>query len=1120
MDIKRVKSVAHMPRGWRILLVVGFILSVLSTATECAVRASITADDPIDTIEEQAQALLSTPGLALPGVEQVHIRQIAEIDGELRVCLAVPRSALAQGGWSGIEVLTDQVMRALYPLGVVRLSVQAWDPAADRCRPLSDLAPRGQTEAPIVTMETALPAETQQATAFSRSLAGKTIYVSAGHGWFWNGSQWRTQRPVYQGFIEDHNNAEVVTQFLIPYLENAGARVIPVRERDWSSFQALADNDAGPPAYVEEGEWGTGSSGPGYAGGTYRYAIATSGPATAVARWMLTIPTDGTYAVYAWVYPGTNRVPDAHYTIHHAGGATGVTLDQRLGPRTWRYLGTFPFHAGTAVVTLDNRTDHSGTYAVIADAIRVGGGTFDRLDGLSLLAPATTYSSPTPPSSAPGKPWWEVGTFYWSQVMGLNPDDWPYFNDVVARPMMARWYQRTLHADAVYLSWHTNGSRGDARGTVSYVHNGETYPRTPGSLELQAAVHQELVHDIRAGWDPNWTDRGMGQLNLGELRMLWDESDPAARIPGVLLEIAFHDNYDDAAALKEPLFEQLAARAVYQGIVHYFEQRDGINLTLAPEPPTHLRVQNLGGGALRVTWHPSPTDDVGLRGDPPTAYRVYTSHDGLAWETPIEVTGTSATLEGLTDGETLYVKITAINAGGESFPTETAGARVGDARLLLVNGFDKLNRFGLVVDDDPVEGENLRMWIQQINSRDYIVHHGQAVPIDIPWDSSSNEAVSDGEIDLTDYDVVDWILGEEASEVNGSLDETEREHLKEFLRAGKSLMVSGSEFGWDLVELGRDPAFLPTELHTQYVADDAETYTARATSAGALSDLGDVHFDAPDEYDVDYPDILAAADAGALAAMTYIGGEGGTAVVQFAAGCQRLLVMGFPFETLRQEERPDFMAAAMEFLWPCQIDTRIVNPGDGSAFKITPVFTGTVYGTEVERVELQLQTESGSYWSGTTWSAQPAWFVASGVNPWSYLLLAMGEGTYTLRARAVGTAGVDQSPDEVQFIIDHTAPRSPVPIAPQEGAEVMGPVVTLRWQSSADDGSLVSYEVHLDSTTVTVDTTSLMRVLGEGAHVWQVRALDAAGNTSAWSAPQEFQVNVERVWLPLVLKVY
>jgi len=47
-----------------------------------------------------------------------------------------------------------------------------------------------------------------------------------------------------------------------------------------------------------------------------------------------------------------------------------------------------------------------------------------------------------------------------------------------------------------------------------------------------------------------------------------------------------------------------------------------------------------------------------------------------------------------------------------------------------------------------------------------------------------------------------------------------------------------------------------------------------------------------------------------------------------------------------------------------------------------------------------------------------------------------------------------------------------------------------------------------------------MRVLGEGAHVWQVRALDAAGNTSAWSAPQEFQVNVERVWLPLVLKVY
>jgi len=837
------------------------ICVVFLTAVLCLTSGAAKAAAPPDLpsppeLLATATLLLGSGVAPAPGAEggRIAVHSVSAEGESITVCLEVPVDDLAADGWLGMEAIEESVSNALIPLPWQALSVQALDAESGTCRPLSDFAPATQpdrigleAELERAGLMAALAAEppalnADAATMYPASLAGKTVYISAGHGWFWNGSAWKTQRIPYQSIIEDHNNAEAVTQYLIPYLENAGATVMPVRERDWSASAAVADNDAGIPSYVETGSWSTGGSGTGYAGGSYRYAVATEGGSTATATWALNVTEQGVFAVYAWVFPGSNRVPDAHYTVHHAGGSTEVLVDQRVFPNTWRYLGTFPFHTGVATVQLSNRTDATGgPYAVIADAIRIGGGTFDSLSGLPLLTSATTYAGGDPPTSAPYEPWWETSTFYWSQHVGLDPYDsrWDYYNDVVARPMAARWYQETSTADAVYISWHTNGSNGTVRGTVSYVHNEETYPRTDGSLQLQAAVHDELVHDIRAGWDANWRDLNKRQLNLGELRMLWDPDYAYARVPGVLLEIAFHDNYDDALALKDPGFNQLAARAVYQGIVGYFDGLDGHpgDLVLAPEPPTHLRVENIGAGSLRAAWQASPTDAVGLRGAAAMAYHVYTSIDGFAWGAPVTVAGTETVLTGLSVGETRYVKVTGINAGGESFPTEVLGARVGDAALLIVSAFDKLNRFGLVPENDPVEGYNLRMWVDQMNSYDYVVHHGQAVPAEYAWDSASNEAIMAGSITLGAYDLVDWILGEETTSVDGTFNSTERALVDAYLAQDRALMVSGSEFGWELEELGGGPDFLHNTLHTDYVADDAATYTARPVAGRAFSGL-------------------------------------------------------------------------------------------------------------------------------------------------------------------------------------------------------------------------------------------------------------------------------------------
>ncbi|MGC9469255.1 MAG: fibronectin type III domain-containing protein [Anaerolineae bacterium] len=1105
------------------------LAALLLASIACLVGLSASAavqvpPDPADRVTDLLMAI-SSERYGLPPDLPLH--SISSDDGDITVCFRVPREVLSEGGWMGMEQLVLYVRDALIEMPWETLSVQAWDSAEGRCRPVSDFAPREPVTAPEAEPSTTAqePAVEAQATSLG-SLAGKTVYVSAGHGWLWN-TYWeayRTQRIVYQGFIEDHNNAEVVTQYLIPYLENAGATVVPVRERDWSPVTWLSDDDDGYPTYMQSGTWTIGTLAPGYDGGTYRFASSVAGAPTAQATWTVDVTVPGEYAVYAWVLPGSNRIPDAHYTVHHAGGATETIISQEVQRTTWRYLGTFPFYAGPATITLDNRTAVQPGDVVIADAVRIGGGSFDDLSAIPMPIPTDTSSGP---SAAAFKPWWETCTFYWSQWMGMDPYMWSYLNDVVARPIYSRWIQRVTPGDSVYISWHTNGGGGTTRGTVSYVHNETTYPRTPGSTELQAAVHTELVHDIRAGWDASWADLGKRSLDLGELRMLWDPDYELARIPGVLLEIAFHDQPDDANALKEPLFNQLAARGVYQGIVKYFENRDGVDLALLPEPPTHLRVQNVGGGALRVTWSPSPTDGVGLRGDPATGYRVYTSPDGFAWSEPIPVAGTELTIPGLSSGQTVYVRVTGTNAGGESLPTEIMGARVGDdVDLLIVNGFDKLNRFELVSELDPVEGTNLRILLDRINSYAYVVSHGQAVPAEFAWDSAANEAVAAGTVSLMNYEVVDWILGEESISGDGSLNSAERQLLTAYLDAGRSLLITGSEFGWDLEQMGRDPGFLNYGLRTDFIADDAETYTTAPTGLGTFAGLSEMHFDAAGEYDVGFPDVLAPyPGSGATTALTYVGGTGNGqgAAVQYADGCHRLLVLGFPFETIRPAERPALMAAAMNFL-ACYVDTEITHPEEGGYYDTRPAFTGTARGEGLAYVELRLQRwVDDAFWRTTTgWVAEETWFRAQGIDPWQYqsTIIDMGEGGYTLRARAVGVE-TDETPDEVSFFLDWTSPDVPTLEAPDNSAELAGPAVELVWSGPADSGSPLHFEVELDGVVKPATaTTSYVTVLRPGVHTWRVRAVDAAGNVGGWTATYTFTTTVEpeEIFMPLVLR--
>ncbi len=140
-----------------------------------------------------------------------------------------------------------------------------------------------------------------------------------------------------------------------------------------SNYQVHAANGEEPSAIVVDntagtasGTWATSTSVGGYYGSNYQHHPAGAGANSFT--WTPTIPTTGSYKVYARWTAHPNRSTQATYTVNHAGGATAVTVNQEANGGTWQLLGTFSLNAGSghSVVLVDQ-----GDGYVIADAIKV-----------------------------------------------------------------------------------------------------------------------------------------------------------------------------------------------------------------------------------------------------------------------------------------------------------------------------------------------------------------------------------------------------------------------------------------------------------------------------------------------------------------------------------------------------------------------------------------------------------------------------------------------------------------------------------------------------------------------------------------------------------------------------
>ena len=761
------------------------------------------------------------------------------------------------------------------------------------------------------------------------ALSGKTLFVSAGHGWTYHtsNSKWATQRDVSQGMREDDSNAEMVSYFLIPYLQNAGAAVFSARERDRQENMVIIDDADGTDyaetdgIYEEGGNWTvtTDASGYGYGrttypierdvnplrSGKYRYAVSGTG---AWARWTPRIPEDGFYHVYVTYRAGNNRTDAAKYTVKHAGTSTEVTVNQQHHGTTWIDLGRFYFYAGlseeNASVTL-NLEDSNDGQIIIADAVRFGGGT-------GLIKRGTSTS---------GKPRWEESATHNVQFMGGISGS-VYHNiendrddDVTARSRWAAWENEEGYDDSLYIAIHSNGvDDSSVTGLSTWIYSDqaagvgyEAGQAAAGSEELAALVQERILKSVQALFNPDYKKYGKGLYSayFGEINPAYNNE-----MPSCLVELAFHTSESDAAMLKDPKYRDIAMRAAYQGIVQYFAEKDGTEAVFLPGAPRNLAATTYNSSKLALLmWDAPETDENRYLGDAPEGYIIQTSLDGVSFYDRVETASTQGgfSLDDYPDGTVLFVRVLAYNKGGVSFPSAVAPivvSRKKEANILIVDGFERIDNAMPRFNEGT--SANHRYILEHINSFDYARYYapllaGLGCSFDFMPRTWITEFYGSASIP-SKYDAVLWFLGEQST-ADETFNHDEQEKITEFIENGGALFVSGAEIGWDLDYKGdaADKAFFNETLNAKYLADESGLYTF--SGVDDLAGVSGTFDDGTYIYQPEYADVLAPFDENTGKTVLFYDDEYilGAGILTKTEN-KKVFVMGFPFETILEKD--------------------------------------------------------------------------------------------------------------------------------------------------------------------------------------------------------------------------
>ncbi len=550
-------------------------------------------------------------------------------------------------------------------------------------------------------------------------LQNRHIALWHSHGWYYNNLQdrWEWERPRLWQTAEDLFPLSFSVPFLVPMLENAGAVVLLPRERDPQIHECVVDNDTpkqdGRYRIVNlttETDSLPGFRALGRLDSENPFKLGTAVSFAAVpeesghVEWTADIPEDGAYAVYVSYHQDSLNVRNARYTVAHAGGDSHYLVNQTMGGGTWIYLGTFDFKKDSPVserqVILSNAADDSQR-RISADAVRFGGGMGNVYRDGKVSRRSRFYEA--------SRYWLQYAGMPDTLVYSFHADTLDYNDDYKCRGEWVNYLiggpdapknglpeNEGLHVPVdLSLAFHTDaGITHDESeiGTLAIYNNmgmDTTLNYPDGRPRIMARDYADLlqtqiVEDLRQNWDPKWPRRSL-------MNSYYSESS-RPNTPAMILELLSHQNFQDMKFGLDPQFRFDVSRAIYKSMLRFLSFQNKVPYVVQPLPVDHLSTELTEEGGIRLAWR--AVNDALEPTAVPDRYLVYTRFENGEFDEGTLVTGNEYLLRQAKPGTIYSFKVIAVNAGGESFPSEVVSACRGNAMqdtALIISAFDRIS---------------------------------------------------------------------------------------------------------------------------------------------------------------------------------------------------------------------------------------------------------------------------------------------------------------------------------------------------------------------------------------------------------------------------------------------